>query len=116
MSKTILLFLCLFPALARPQAPAGEAGTITKVVHVHTTNARSLAAVASGGSPVEVRADDVLKAIVLRGKPTDVSALENTIRELDSASSNLGSKNVELTVYVLNGSNSSSAPATEEKQ
>ncbi len=43
-------------------------------------------------------ADDPLKAIVLRGKPADVSALENTIRELDSNSSDRGSKNVELTV------------------
>ena len=56
MSKTVLLFLCLFPALARPQAPATEAGTITKVVRVHT-GARNLASVASGGSPVDVRAD-----------------------------------------------------------
>ena len=56
-----------------------------------------------------------MKAIVLRGKPADVAALENTIRELDSASSNLGSKNVELTVYLLSGSGSSSPSATEEK-
>jgi len=115
MSKTILLFLCLFPVLARPQEPAAEGGAVTKVVRVHT-GARNLAALASGGSRVEVRADDVLKAIVLRGKPADVSALENTIRELDSASSNLGSsKNVELTVYLLSGSSSSSPSATEEK-
>jgi hypothetical protein len=110
MSKTILLFLCLLPALVWPQEPAAEGGAITKVVRVHT-GARNLAALASGGSRVEVRADDVLKAIVLRGKPADVSALENTIRELDSASSNLGSsKNVELTVYLLSGS---SSPAAE---
>jgi hypothetical protein len=114
MSKTILLFICLFPALALPQAPASETETITKIVRVHA-GAKNLAALASGGSRAEVRADDVLKAIVLRGKPSDVSALENTIRELDSASSNVGSKNVELTVYVLNGSSSSSAPTTEER-
>lgn len=114
MSKTILLFLCFFPALALPQAPASETGAITKVVRVHTTAARSLAEVASGGSPVVIRADNPLKAIVLRGKPADVSALENTIRELDSASSSSsGSKNVELTVYLLSGSNSSSSPAAE---
>jgi hypothetical protein len=61
---------------------------------------------------VEVRADDQLRAIVLRGKPADVAALETTIRELDSNSADRGSKNVELTVYVLNGSSSSTA---EEK-
>jgi hypothetical protein len=110
VSKNILLFLCLFPALARPQAPGAEGGAITKVVRVHT-GARNLAALASAG-PVDVRADDALKAVVLRGKPADVSALESIIRELDSASSNPASKNVELTVYVLNGSSSS---ATEEK-
>jgi hypothetical protein len=113
MSKNILLFLCLFPALARPQAPAAEGGAITKVVRVHTPAARSLAGVASGGSPVEVRADDQLKAIVLRGKPADVAALETTIRELDSNSADRGSKNVELTVYLLDGSNATAG--TEDK-
>jgi type II secretory pathway component GspD/PulD (secretin) len=112
MSKTILLFLCLFPALARPQAPASEAGKITKVVRVHTT-ATNLAAVASAGSPVDIRADNTLKAIVIKGKPSDVEALEKTIRELDSPTSTSGSKNVELTVYLLSGSNSSSSPAAE---
>ena len=68
---------------------------------------------ASGGSPVEVRADDPLKAIVLRGKAADVNALENTIRELDSTSANSGSKNVELTVYLLSGTSSSLSPAAE---
>jgi hypothetical protein len=62
---------------------------------------------------VEVRADDPLKAIVLRGKAADVSALENTIRELDSTSSDSGSKNVELTVYLLSGSSSSLSTAAE---
>jgi hypothetical protein len=109
MSKNILLFLCLFPALARPQGPGAEAGAITKVVRVHNPAARNLAAVASGGSPVDVRADDQLKAIVLRGKPADVAALETTIRELDSNSEDRGSKNVELTVYLLSGSSSSVA-------
>ena len=108
MSKNILLFLCLFPALARPQAPGAEGGAITKVVRVHT-GARNLAAVASGGSPVDVRADDQLRAIVLRGKPADVAALETAIRELDSNSPDRGSKNVELTVYLLSGSASSVA-------
>lgn len=113
MSQTFLLFLSLLPGLAQPQTPAGEARTVTKVVHVHSTNARSLAAVASGGSPVVVRADDPLKAIVLRGKQVDVTALESTIRELDSASSSPVSRNVELTVYLLQGSGSVSGTAVE---
>lgn len=114
MSKIILVFLCLFPAAAWAQAPASETETITRVVRVHNMNAAKLAATASGGSRAEVRADDTLRAIVLRGRPSDVEALEKTIRELDNLSSAPGSRNVELTVYLLSGSNAP-APGAEEK-
>jgi len=64
-----------------------------------------------GGTPATIRANDALKAIVIRGKPSDVEALEKTIRELDSASTTAASRNVELMVYLLSGSNSLPAPA-----
>jgi hypothetical protein len=114
MSKTIFLLLCLFPALVWPQPAATASETITRVIRVHT-NALKLAAVASGGSRAEVRADDTLNAIVVRGKPSDVETLEKTIRELDSVSSAPGSRNVELTVYLLSGSNSPAPPGADDK-
>jgi hypothetical protein len=105
MSKTIFLLLCLFPALVWPQTPAPEP-TATRVVRVHSADAKRLAFLGSGGSPADVRADDTLKAIVIRGKPADVEALAKIIHELDTASAAPESRNVELTVYLLSGSNS----------
>ena len=113
MMKTIFLFVALAPVLLWPQtsaeAPAPE--TITKIVRVHNARPEKLAELVIGGMPVIIRANDALKAIVIRGKPSDVAALEKTIRELDSASTTAASRNVELMVYLLSGSNSPPAPA-----
>lgn len=112
MNKTIFLFLCLFPALARPQATETEPGTITKVVRVRS--AERIAAMTQTNG-VAIRGNNELGAIVIKGKPGDVAAAEKTIRELDSASGPRGSRNLELTVYLLNGSNTASAGTPEDK-
>ena len=115
MMKTILLSVMMTPVLLWPQtptepAPAAEAA-VTKIVRVHSARPEKLAAMVSAGN-VAIRADDALKAIVVRGKPADVATVEQTIRELDNSSTPAASRDVELMVYLVSGSNAAPTPST----
>ena len=114
MMKTIFLCLTICPILLWPQTPP-EPPTpeVTKIVRVHNARPERLAEMVRG-VPATIHANDALKAIVIRGKPADVATLEQTIRELDTASTTLSSRNVELMVYLVSGSSAlptSSTPA-----
>ncbi len=118
MMKTILLSVMMTPVLLWPQTAkeASAPETVTKVVRVHNARAEKLAEMVVGGVPAVIHSNDALKAIVLRGKPADVAALEQTIRELDSASTTMASRNVELMVYIVSGSNAApTSPTPAEK-
>jgi hypothetical protein len=115
MMKTILLYVTLTPVLLWPQTPTSvpTPDTVTKVIRVHNARPEKLAEMVSGG-PAIIHANDALKAIVVRGRPADVATLEQTIRELDTASTTRASRNVELMVYLVSGSSAmppSSTPA-----
>src|SRR6185312_4814149 len=45
--------------------------------------------------------DDALHVLVISGSPSDVASLEQTAKELDAASAQAPSSNVELTIYIL---------------
>jgi hypothetical protein len=74
----------------------------TKIVRVHFANAERLCELVRSG-PVVVKCDNVLHAVVLSGKASDVTALEQTVHELDTQSSPLA-KDIEVTVSVIGGS------------
>ncbi len=81
---------------------------ITKVVRVQYALPQKIAELIHGGNePAIVRADNILKVIVLEGNPNYVASLEQAIRELDVPAAALTfhkSKNVELIVSVIGGS------------
>ena len=114
MMKTIFLCLALVPVLLWPQplAETPTPETVTKIIRVHNARPEKLVELVRPGTPATISANDALKAIVVRGKPSDVAALERTIRELDSASTTAASRNVELMVYMLSGSNAQPASST----
>src|SRR5689334_19513515 len=99
MMRIILLSVMMTPVVLWPQTP--QEAMVTKIVRVHNARPEKLAEMVSAGAPVSVRANDALKAIVIRGKPADVATLEQTIRELDTASTTMASRNVELMVYIV---------------
>jgi hypothetical protein len=78
-----------------------------KVVHVKG-DAAVIAALAGRASGVDYQVSSPLKAIVLKGEPSDVANVERTIQELDSLSSASstasGVRNIELTIHVIAGS------------
>ena len=111
MKKAILLSVMMVPVLLWPQTPQQTVpAPITKIVRVHNANPEKLAAIVSAGN-VAIRADNALKAIVVRGNSADVATVEQTIRELDSSSSPGASRDVELMVYLVSGSNSAPTPS-----
>jgi hypothetical protein len=114
MMKTISLYVMLVPVLLWAQTPAETAAPeVTKIIRVHNARPEKLADMVRVGGVV-IHANDALKAIVIRGKPADVAILEQTIRELDTASTSAASRNVELMAYLVSGSSTmppSSTPA-----
>ncbi len=117
MMKIILLFAMMMPALLWPQTATTETSPadVTKVVRVRTARPEKLAELVLGG-PVIIHANDALKAIVLKGKPADVAKVEQTIRELDTASTTAASRNIELMVYIVNGSSAAPTSSTQAEK
>ncbi len=77
---------------------------VTRVIHVHG-NAQSLAELAGNSSGAVVLGSNQLRAIVIKGKASDVDRVVRTIEDLDSAGATaLDGKNIELVIYVVSGS------------
>ncbi|MBV8808283.1 MAG: hypothetical protein JO033_06370 [Acidobacteriaceae bacterium] len=102
--------LLLIPVLALPQNTEVQTVTgsvpsakVTKIVRVHHGNARNLAELAAHGSNVSAAADNALQAIVLTGNTSDVSSVEQMVKELDTAAAS--SRDFELTIWAIGGSN-----------
>ncbi len=86
---------------------AQEPTLITKIVRVHGDPV-TLRQLACDGGNVGCQANGALKAVVVKGREPDVDRAEKAIQELDSispaAASAPANKNVDLTIYVLGGS------------
>ena len=121
MKFALLLVLAFTPGFAQPQPaaetavrPQSSPATVTKIIHVVYGNPHKLADLAAPGLPVSASADEVLQVIVLKGEPTAVASAEQTIHELDTPPRVPISKNVELTVLVVGGSNAGAALAPDQ--
>ncbi len=86
---------------------AQEPTFVTKIVRVHG-DPLTLKDLACNGSNTNCQMSAALKAIVVKGRESEVERTEKAIQELDSispvAASSSANKNVELTVYVIGGS------------
>lgn len=107
--KKVALIVCL--ALLPLFAFAQE--QVTKIVHVQYANAQTLARMASMASNVAADADNTLHVIVLKGQPSAVDSVQQTIRELDVPSAAPGWKDIEVIVSVIGASSGSDLPGQE---
>jgi len=114
MKMIFFASLFLIPAVAfcqdtaaRTVAASEPPGRMTKLIRIHYGNAQNLAGLAAHGSDVHVEADNALQAIVLKGKASDVTSVEQILKELDTAVAS--SRDFELTIWAIGGSNDSSA-------
>lgn len=103
MTKFALIVLALSPLLLRGQdvttGPPPEK-MVTKVIHVRYASAESVRDLIAHTN-VSASANNGLKAIVVRGSESNVSAAEQAIKELDAPSPLEGARDVEVTVYVI---------------
>jgi hypothetical protein len=102
---TKILISALIPAVVlAQQLPNTEAPSdrTTRIVRVHYANAEKLCELVRFG-PVVVKCDNVLHAVVLSGKASDITTVEQTVHELDTQSSPVA-KDIEVTVSVIGGS------------
>ena len=118
MMKILFLSVMMTPVLLRSQAkePTPPTEVVTKVIRIHNANPNAVATMASVGSPVSIRADDMMKAVIIRGKSSDVADLEKVIQELDTVRTAAAERNVELMVYIVSGSNTTSTPSTSAEK
>lgn len=89
--------------LAQNSTKSRPVDVVTKLVrlqHADPHKVRNLLA----GAGASVSWDDALHVLVLSGTPSDVASLEQTAKELDAASAQARSSDVEMTVYVLGAS------------
>jgi hypothetical protein len=75
--------------------------TVTKIVRVRHGSPVQIAKLAGGGTKVFMGPDDTLQVIVLKGDPTQVAAVEQTIHELDGLGTD---RDVEVIVTVVGAS------------
>jgi hypothetical protein len=96
---------------------------VIRIIRVHGDADQIAALAGTGIGGVTVIGSNKLGAVVIKGTQSDVESLARTVAELDSASATanakntLGSKNIELVVYVVAGSvnplDSSTDPGAE---
>lgn len=92
-------------ALAQNSTKSRPVDVVTKLVRLEHADPNKVAYLlrAAGAS---ASYDDALHVLVISGSPSDVASLEQTAKELDAASTQTPSSNVELTVYILGAANS----------
>lgn len=110
MIRVLFIFaLALFPEglfaqALPPAAPPSE--NITKLIRVHYNDPGTITRILqSTNQPVKVTFDAGIKAVILRGKPSDVAKVEQVVKELDTPPAVSTSGDIELIVYVAGGSN-----------
>ncbi len=120
MKAVLILLLAFLPELAFSQKAVPYAtelkvpAQVTKLVRVRYADARTIAALIAHQTPVNVNADNTLKAIVLHGEPSTVASVEQLIRELDAPTTAPTTKDIEVLVSVIGASSSSEVPASGE--
>jgi hypothetical protein len=109
MKKIVVAAFLALPMAISAQDAQSAGGSaparVTKIVRVQYGNPRVIAHLAASDAGVNYESDDSLRAIVLKGLPSAVDSVERTIHELDSPSSGIGARNVEVTVSVIGASN-----------
>lgn len=106
--KSLLIISALLQSAAFSQETATQPANVTKVVRIRYGLPDKIAQLLIPGTPVTVTADNYSKVVVLKGDPSRVAALEQTIHEIDVPGAGpvtYKSKNVELVISVICGSN-----------
>jgi hypothetical protein len=107
--KFALVIFTLFSQIAFSQQAVNSPADGTKIVRIRYGIPQKIAELVAGSPGVMVRADNLLKVIVLRGNSGNIASVEQTIHELDTPGVgpiSQKSKDVELVVSVIGGSDS----------
>ncbi|MCU1292070.1 MAG: hypothetical protein JWP08_920 [Bryobacterales bacterium] len=103
-TKFLIVSVALCSLLRSQSTDLSDQDKVTKVIHVHG-DAGALANLAGTASGAVVQGSNPLRAVVIKGKASDVANVVRTIQELDTVSeADLGGKNIELVIYVVSGS------------
>lgn len=100
-----LAIAALLPMTASAQnsTKSRPVDVVTKLVRLQHADPNKVAyLLRSAGASASY--DDALHVLVISGTPSDVASLEQTAKELDAASAQAPSSNVEMTVYVVGAS------------
>ena len=95
--------LLSLPALAQNSTKSRPPNVVTRLVRMEHGDPNKIAALLRRVG-AEASYDDALHVLVISGSPSDVASLEQTAKELDAASVQAPSSDVEMTVYVLGAS------------
>jgi hypothetical protein len=89
--------------LAQNSTKSRPENVVTKLVRLQRADPNKVAyLLRSAGASASY--DDALHVLVISGSPSDVASLEQTAKELDAASLQVPSSDVEMTVYVVGAS------------
>jgi hypothetical protein len=91
-------------ALAQNSTKSRPENVVTKLVRLQHADPHKVRDLLTGAG-ASASWDDALHVLVISGSPSDVASLEQTAKELDAASAQAPSSNVEMTVYVIGASN-----------
>lgn len=100
MKKIALFLIALCPIAALSQKTDSAPATLFRL---HYVKPEDIAGLLNG--LVVVRANDALKAVVLRGDPRAVAKAEEIIQKLDVPQAKTSERNVALTIYVIGATN-----------
>jgi hypothetical protein len=103
-----LALIALCPIAAFSQKTNSAPATL---VRLHYVTPRDIAGLLNG--LVVVKANNALKAVVLRGDPQAVAKAEEIIQKLDVPQTQTSDRNIVLTMYVIGATNKSAPAATE---
>jgi len=115
----LALLPCLIFAQDNKNATASRPpNVVTKMIRLQHANPQQVRNLLVG-TGAQAYWDDSLRVIVVSGTPSDVTSLEQTVKELDSEMAKVSVSNAELTVYVLGasleGGDASDIPASLQK-
>jgi hypothetical protein len=106
MQTKLIAVLALCPLLFSQSTEKSSAvpESITKIIRVHS-DPRQLVELIRPGWPGNIQGDSTLRVIVAKGTPAEIAGVERIIHDLDTiGDTDSRGKNIELVIYVLNGS------------
>lgn len=89
---------------------------VMTVIRLQYARPSAIVEMVGPGSPITIRGDNGMRAVVVKGFPGDVADAERTIRELDVPAAGESTHDIEAVVYVIGAWNKSQPATTTPKE